>query len=406
MLTDSMCKAAACPADKKRLRLTDSGGMLLEVTPAGGKWWRLRYRFAGVEKMLSLGVYPVVGLKEARSKRDAAKAQLSQGQDPSEARKVEKLAAQSPDGLSFEQAALDWHSTKQTGWSTGHAERTLRQLQRDLFPHLATRPIRSITGNELLSVLKKIEARGAVETADRGLMVCRQIWTYLALDGVPDVTRGIKEKLQPYRGKNFAAIVEPAPFAALLRAIDTYKGGVSVRTALKLAPLLFQRPMNLRTMQWAHVDLATGLWTIPSADMKRTLADKATGEAHYVPLPSQAVALLTELAPYTGHGQYVFMGERQHSKPISDNSVRSALYALGYGTLQSWHGFRASGRTLMAEQLDINPLYLEAQLAHAVKDPNGRAYNRTQYLKQRRGMMQQWADYCDALRSGVGVAPN
>lgn len=398
MLTDSLCKSAICPSDKPRLRLSDAGGMYLEVTPAGGKWWRLKFRFEGKEKLLSLGVYPEVTLKEARAKRQTAKDDLQQSIDPSVMRKLEKLTRRNPVSITFQQVALDWHKTKVTGWSPVHGERTLRQLERDLFPWLGNRPIRDITGNEILATLKKIEERGAIETADRGLMLCRQIWNYVALDDVPDATRGIKEKLTPYTGKKFAAIIDPVRFGDLLRAIDHYKGGVIVRTALKLAPIFFQRPGNLRTMQWAHLDFDKSLWTIPSAEMKRTKAEKENGEPHFVPLPTQAVALLKNLQPYTGHGPYVFHGERQHDRPISDNSVRTALYSLGFGKEQSWHGFRSSGRTMLAEQLDANPLHLEAQLAHAVKDANGRAYNRTQYLKQRVDLLQQWADYLDTLK--------
>ncbi len=400
MLTDTLCKSTTCPVDKKHVRLPDSGGMYLHITPAGGKYWRLKYRFEGKEKLLALGVYPDVTLKEARVKREAAKDQLSKKQDPSQIRRIEKLTQTSSEGLTFKDVALDWHKTRVKGWSAVHAERTLRQLERDLFPLLGNRPIKEITGKEILATLQKVEERGAIETADRGLMICRQVWTFVALDGVPDATRGIKEKLAPYRGKNFAAIIDPQRFGELLRAIDHYKGGVIVRTALKLAPMLFQRPLNLRTMQWAHLDLDDGLWTIPSSDMKRSKAEKEQGEPHYVPLPKQAVALLKDLQPYTGHGIYVFHGQRQHDRPISDNSVRTALYSLGYGQEQSWHGFRSSGRTMLAEQLDVNPLYLEAQLAHAVKDANGRAYNRTQYLKQRREVMTQWADYLDDLKAG------
>ncbi|MDO8714244.1 MAG: integrase arm-type DNA-binding domain-containing protein [Polynucleobacter sp.] len=399
MLTDSLCKSASCPPEKKHVRLADSGGMYLQVTATGGKQWRLKYRFEGKEKVLALGVYPDVTLKEARAKREAAKERLSQKQDPSLIRRLEKLTQYTSEGLTFKEAGLEWHKTRVKGWSAAHADRTLRQLERDLFPLLGNRPIKEITGKEILATLRKVEERGAVETADRGLMLCRQIWTFVALDGVPDATRGIKEKLAPYRGKNFAAIIDPVRFGELLRAIDQYKGGVIVRTALKLAPLLFQRPLNLRTMQWTHLDLDDGLWTIPSSDMKRSKAEKENGEPHYVPLPTQAVALLKELQPYTGQGMYVFHGERQHDRPISDNSVRSALYSLGYGKEQSWHGFRSSGRTMLAEQLEVNPLYLEAQLAHAVKDANGRAYNRTQYLKQRREVMQQWADYLGVLKA-------
>lgn len=399
MLTDSLCKSASCPPEKKHVRLADSGGMYLQVTASGGKQWRLKYRFEGKEKVLALGVYPEVTLKEARAKREAAKEQLSQKQDPSQIRKIEKLTQYTSEGLTFKEAGLEWHKTRISSWSPAHADRTLRQMERDLFPLLGDRPIKEITGKEILATLRRVEERGAVETADRGLMICRQVWNYVALDGVADATRGIKEKLTPYHAQSHAAIIEPVRFGELMRAIDQYKGGVIVRTALKLAPILFQRPLNLRSMQWAHLDLDGGLWTIPSSEMKRSKAEKENGEPHFVPLPTQAVALLRELQPYTGHGKYVFHGERQHSKPISDNSVRTALYSLGFGKEQSWHGFRSSGRTMLAEQLDVNPLYLEAQLAHAVKDPNGRAYNRTQYLKQRHEVMQQWADYLAVLKA-------
>lgn len=400
MLTDTLCKSTICPPDKKHIRLSDSGGMYLQVAASGGKHWRLKYRFEGKEKLLALGTYPETTLKEARAKREVAKDQLSKKQDPSQVRRIEKLTQSKSEGLTFKNVALDWHKTRESGWSKIHADRTLRQLERDLFPTLGNRPIKEISGNEILATLRKVEERGAVETADRGLMICRQVWNYVALDDIPDATRGIKEKLLPYQNKSFAAIIEPLRFGELLRAIDLYKGGMVVRTALKLAPMLFQRPLNLRTMKWEHLDLEDGLWTIPSADMKRKKAEKELGEPHYVPLPQQAIALLKELQPYTGHGVYVFHSERQHDKPISDNSVRTALYSLGYGKEQSWHGFRSSGRTMLAEQLDVNPLYLEAQLAHAVKDANGRAYNRTQYLKQRREVMTQWADYLDFLKAG------
>ena len=398
MLTDTQCKKATCPRDKKYIRLSDSGGMYLEVTTNGGKWWRLKYRFAGKEKRISLGVYPQISLLEARKSREEAKAILKQGLDPSTTRKEEKEIT-IIECLTFKEAALQWYNTRLNNWSNSHAQRIMRQLERDLFPYLGNKPVKTIKAKEILEALKKIEARGAVETADRSLMLCRQIWNFLATDDIPDATRGIKEKLQPYRGKHFGAIIEPERFGELLRAIQSYQGGIIVRSALQLAPLLFQRPYNLRTMQWAHVDLENALWTIPSEEMKREKHEKEYGEPHYVPLPKQALQILEDLYPYTGHGKYVFHGQRQYDRPISDNSVRSALYTLGFGKEQTWHGFRSSGRTMLAEQLDANPLYLEAHLAHAVKDANGRAYNRTQYLKQRTEMIQQWADYCDQLKN-------
>ncbi len=259
---------------------------------------------------------------------------------------------------------------------------------------------------ELLAALQKVEERGAVETADRVLMLARQVWEYwLPTADVQqrNITEGLKKRLTPYRGKSFAAIIEPVRMGELLRAIKVYKGGPIVRAALALAPMLYQRPGNLREMEWAELDLDAALWTIPSMKMKRTKLEKEQGEAHAVPLPSQAVALLKSLHPLTGHGRYVFPGERSHDRPVSDNSVRSALYALGFGKEQTWHGFRASARTMLVDQLNLDPLAIEANLAHAVKDANGRSYNRTQYLKQRFEQIQQWADYLDRLAAGADV---
>jgi len=275
MLTDIQCKKATCPEGKKRLRLSDSGGMYLEVTPNGGKWWRLKYRFAGKEKLISLGTYPQTSLLDARKAREEAKAVLKQGFDPSTSRKEEKEVT-IIDGMTFQEAALDWYKNRADQWSPTHAQRTMRQLERDLLPWLGNKPIKSIKGKDILETLQRIEARGAVETADRGLMLCRQIWNFVATDEIPDVTRGIKEKLQPYRGKHFGAIIEPERFAELLKAIDSYKGGIIVKSALRLAPLLFQRPYNLRTMRWSQLDLDKALWTIPSEEMKREKHDRTT----------------------------------------------------------------------------------------------------------------------------------
>jgi integrase len=254
---------------------------------------------------------------------------------------------------------------------------------------------------ELLAVLHKVEERGALETADRALMLARQVYDYwlpTADKSQRNITEGLKKRLTPYRGKHFPAIVEPLRLGQLLRAAHAYKGGPIVRTALLLAPILYQRPGNLRMMEWAEVDLEGALWTIPSAKMKRPKQGKENGEPHAVPMPTQAVALLRELHPLTGHGRYVFPGQRDHDRPLSDNSVRSALYSLGFGKEQSWHGFRASARTMLVDQLDLDPLAIEANLAHAVKDANGRSYNRTQYLAKRFRQIQQWADYLDRLR--------
>ena len=406
MLTEAECKNATCPPDKKQARFADSGGMYLQVSPAGSKRWFLKYRVGGKEKQLALGGYPEVSLKSARLARDAAKLQKSEGTDPVQARKLNKLKASRNSGDTFKAIALEWFGKQAPQWSESHASRMQRQLERDLFPWIGERPIEQIHAMELLAALHKVEERGALETADRALMLARQVWEYwLPTAGVEqrNITEGLKARLTPYRSKSFAAIVEPKRFGDLMRAIQSYKGGPIVRTALQLAPLLYQRPANLRMMEWAELDLDAALWTIPSMKMKRTKEEKENGEDHAVPLPVQAVVLLRNLQPLTGHGVYVFPGERSHDRPISDNSVRSALYALGFGKEQTWHGFRASARTMLVDELNLDPLAIEANLAHAVKDSNGRSYNRTQYLKQRADMVQQWADYLDKLARGADV---
>ncbi len=406
MLTDAHCKNASCSPGAKRERLADSGGLYLEVSPAGSKRWFWKYRKDGKEGRIALGSYPAVGLTAARKARDAAKLQKAEGRDPVQVRKAGKLLGASTSGDTFKAVALDWYSKQAPQWSPSHAERSLRQLERDLFPWIGDRPMAGILPLELLAALHKVEERGAVETADRVLMLARQIWDYwLPTADVQqrNIADGLKTRLTPYRGKTFAAIVEPARMGELLRAMHVYKGGHTVRTALLLAPLLYQRPGNLREMEWAEIDLDAALWTIPSMKMKRTKLEKEQGDPHTVPLPTQAVALLRNLHPLTGHGRYVFPGERSHDRPMSDNSVRSALYALGFGKEQSWHGFRATARTMLVDQLDLDPLAIEANLAHAVKDANGRSYNRTQYLAKRFDQVQQWADYLDKLRRGADV---
>lgn len=408
MLTDTECKNATCPPGKARARLAWSGGLYLEVSPAGSKRWFWKYRRNGKEGRMALGSYPDVSLKEARLARDAAKAKKSDGVDPVQVRKLEKLKKTRSSGDTFKAIALEWYKKQAPQWSDSHAQRMLRQLERDLFPWIGDRPIADIHAMELLAALHKVEERGALETADRALMLARQIWEYwLPTSDVNqrNITEGLKARLTPYRGKTFAAIVEPNRFGDLLRAIKSYKGGPVVRAALRLAPMLYQRPGNLRMMEWAELDLDAATWTIPSMKMKRTKIEKEQGEAHVVPLPVQAVEILRAIQPLTGHGVYVFPGERSHDRPLSDNSVRSAIYAIGFGTEQTWHGFRASARTMLVDQLNLDPLAIEANLAHAVKDSNGRSYNRTQYLKQRFDQIQQWADYLDKLTIGADVVP-
>ncbi|MEK7992446.1 MAG: integrase arm-type DNA-binding domain-containing protein [Planctomycetota bacterium] len=406
MLTDAHCKNASCPPGKKKDRLTDSGGLYLEVGARGSKRWFWKYRKDGKEKRLALGSYPAVGVKAARLARDSAKLQKAEGVDPAKARRLAKLKAANPLGDTFQQVALEWYEKQRAQWSEQHAVRAKRQFERDLFPWLGEHRLVEIEPVELLAALRKVEERGAIETADRCLMLARQVWRYGVATGrvSRDVTADLKGALTPYRGKHFAAITEPKKLGELIRAIRAYKGGPIVRAALQLAPILFQRPGELRAAEWSEIDLDNALWTIPAARMKRSKDGKENGSPHLVPLPRQAVEILRGQRGYTGHGKMVFPGERDHARPISENSVRTALITLGYTPdVHTWHGFRATARTLLAEQLNIDPLIIEAQLAHSVKDANGRAYNRTTYLQQRTAMMQQWADYLDKLAAGAQI---
>lgn len=406
MLTDAQCRNATCPPDKKRARLTDGEGLYLEVSPAGSKRWFWKTYQDGKEGRMALGSYPKMGVKEARMARSAAKAKKADGVNPVQDRKLEKLKNTRICGDTFKAIALEWYAKQVPQWSDHHAKRVKAQLEKDLFPWIGERPIASIHALELLEALKRIEARGALETADRTLTVAKQVWDYwLPTADVQqrNITEGLKARLTPYSGKNFAAILDPKRMGELMRAIHAYQGGAIVRTALRLTPYLYQRPGNMRMMEWVELDLDAALWTIPSQKMKRTKEEKAKGQPHVVPLPTQAVQLLRDLHPLTGHGQYVFPGERSHDRPISDNTVRSALYSLGFGNEQKPHGFRASARTMLVDELNMDWQVIEANLAHSVKDANGTSYNRTKYLAQRFQMIQTWADYLDKLARGADV---
>jgi len=406
MLTDKACKSANCPIDKARARFSDAGGLYLEVSPAGSKRWFLKYRKEGKEMRLALGSYPNVSLAEVRLKQSEAKALKHKGIDPVHDKKVGKLKASRQAIDNFEAIAREWHSKQKNNWSEVHAKTVMRRMEKDLFPWLGKRPMAQIHPMELLATLQKIEDRQAFETAHRVLDIARQVWEYwLPTVDVEqrNITEGLKARLQPYRGKNFAAILDPKRFGELMRAIKHYKGGVVVRVALQLSVLVYQRPGNLRMMEWSELDLEAATWTIPSAKMKRSVQEKAYGEAHVVPLPKQAIALLESIKPITEHGQFVFPGERNHDRPMSDNAIRSALYSLGFGEEQKPHAFRATARTMLVDELGLDPLMIEANLAHGARDRLGKSYNRTQYLKQRFEMVQQWADYLGKLTAGTDV---
>ncbi|WPH15895.1 tyrosine-type recombinase/integrase [Variovorax paradoxus] len=404
-LTDAACRNASCPPDRKQARYADAGGLYLEVAASGSRRWFWKFKIQGAEKKFALGSYPDVSLAAARKARDAAKAQKAAGINPIQARQVVKLKAAVNTGDTFRETALEWFDKHHERWSGHYATREKRNLEKDLFPYFAARRISEIEAIELLAALRRVEERGALDVAGRVLMTARAVWRYaVATARAPrDITADLKGALTPHKKRHFAAITDPAQLGTLIRVIRGYQGGAIVRTALQLAPMLFQRPNELRAAAWAEIDLDGALWTVPAARMKRRIDGKQHGDPHLVPLPRQAVELLRQLHPITGQGALVFPGERSHERPISDNTLRAALLTLGYGpTVQTVHGFRATARTLLAEVLEIDPLVIEAQLAHAVKDANGRAYNRTQYLKQRAVMLQRWADYLDVLATKAG----
>ncbi|ANH74866.1 phage integrase family protein [Ralstonia insidiosa] len=396
-LTDAAVRNAV-PRDKP-YRLADSAGLYLEVSPAGGKYWRFKYRFGGKEKRLALGVYPAVGLKEARVRRDAARKLLADGIDPSAHRKVQKAATVERASNSFETVAREWFCKQAPAWAASHADKIMQRLEKNVFPWLGGRPIAEITAPELLTVLRRIEGRGALDTAHRAHQNCGQIFRYAVATGRAerDPSGDLRGALQPSKHENFAAITDPAKVGELLRAIDAFKGTFVVRCALLLAPLLFVRPGELRKAEWDGFDLDRAEW--------RYFVTKTKTE-HAVPLASQAVAVLRELADLTGGGRYVFPG-RDPKKSMSEAAVNAALRRMGYDTKteMTGHGFRAMARTILHEELHIKPEVIEHQLAHKVPDALGTAYNRTRFIKERREMMQRWADYLDELKAGAKVLP-
>ncbi|RQS69841.1 DUF4102 domain-containing protein [Burkholderia sp. Bp8963] len=403
-LTDTTIRNTK-PAEKP-VKLFDGGGLFLLITPAGQRYWRLKYRAAGKEKLLALGVYPDVTLAAARRKRDEAREKLAAGVDPGEAKKAEKRTARLSAENSFEAVAREWHAKYAPTWSDGHGARILRRLEVDAFPWIGGKPIAELAPPDVLDVLRRVEKRGALETAHRLHANVGQVCRYAVATGrAPrDVTADLRGALPPVQQEHMAAITDPKQVAELLRAIDGYQGTFAVLCALRLAPLLFQRPGELRAAEWTEFDLDDSTWEIPSDRMKRTKQGKASGGAHIVPLSSQAVAILRELHALTGGGRFLFPSVRTKDRAMSDNTVNGALRRLGYsGDEMTGHGFRAMARTILDEVLHLPAAIIEAQLAHAVKDPLGRAYNRTAHLPKRREMMQRWADYLDRLKAGANV---
>lgn len=380
---------------EKAYKLADGAGLFLLVNPKGAKYWRYKYRYGGKEKMLALGVYPEVSLKVAREKHQDARLKLSQGRDPSEIRKIEKLTRHIATAESFEAVALEWFNELMPEKSKSYHDRTERILRKDLFPFLGNRPISSITAPELLATLRRIESRGAIDIAHRAKQTAGQIFRYAVSTGRAerDPSSDLKGRLKSRNKKHHAAITVPKEVGRLLIAIDGFEGTEVVKTALKLSPLLFQRPGEIRNMEWSEIDWELKRWELPAEKMKMKLP-------HIVPLCKQAIELLQALHPITGRGQYVFPSARGRSRALSENGVRTALRTIGYSNEQiTPHGFRAMARTILDEVLGFRVDWIEHQLAHAVRDPNGRAYNRTTHLEGRAKMMQAWADYLDRLRA-------
>jgi integrase len=391
-LTDTAIRHAR--SGDKPIKLSDERGLYLLIHPNGGKWWRFDYRFGDKRKTLSMGVYPDVSLKDARERRDQVRKLLAQDIDPGENRKVQKAVKQERAANSFEVVAREWFAKNSPHWAKSHADKIIARLDNDLFPWLGDKPIAKIKAPDLLVCLRRIEERGAVDTAHRALQNCGQVFRYAIATGRAehDISADLRGALTPAKGGNFAAITDPAKVGALLRAMDAVNAGFIVKCALRLAPLVFVRPGELRTAQWTDIDLDGAEW--------RYFVTK-TKTSHSVPLATQAIAILRELHPLTGRGRYVFPGARDKDQPMSGGAIGMALRRAGYNTREehTGHGFRAMARTILHEELEFDRDVIEHQLAHRVPDALGNAYNRTKFIKQRRAMMQQWADYLDKLKA-------
>lgn len=379
-------------------KLTDGDGLYVHVTEKGSKLWRFRYRFDRKEKLLALGTYPEISLVDARQRRDEARRQLAHGIDPGAVRKAQKQAV-TEETETFEVIAREWHTKFTPTWTEGHAVTIMSRLERDLFPWLGKSPIKEIKAFELLAVLRRVESRGALESAHRIRTIAGQVFRYAVATGRAerDPAVDLRGALPQPGEKHHAAITDPKEVAPLLRAIDGYQGHFVVKCALRLAPLFFVRPGELRHAEWAEIDLDEAAWNIPASKMKMH-------QPHIVPLCKQAVEILTELKELTGASRYVFPSGRSFARPMSNNAILAALRRMGYSTdTMTGHGFRAMARTILDEVLQVRPDFIEHQLAHAVRDPNGRAYNRTSHLAERRKMMQTWADYLDRIKAGAVV---
>ena len=407
-LTDTFIKNlkwAGAPAGEKH---TDGQGLYLLIK-ATGKYWRMNYRFAGKQKTLAIGVYPAVPLAKARQRRDKARELFADGIDPSKAKQVEKQAQVVAAANTFELVAKEFLVTKADAWTPMYAAKWLRGMTKDLFPYIGSLPLASITAPMLLEALRKCEKRGAIESAHTLRQTAGQVFRYGIQTGrcVSSPAADLQGALKPVNTKHLAAILEPVKVGELMRSIASYTGQPMTRVALVLSALLFQRPGNIRQMEWAWVNFDNAMLTIPSQDMKRRKHQKVNGRPHFVPLAPQALTALKEMRPLSGHGRYVFPSLLTGERPMSDNTVNSALRRMGYTNSEmTAHGFRATARTLMVERLPgVSADVIEAQLAHGKSGPLGSAYDRAEFMEHRRKMMLEWAAYLDKLRVGAEVIP-
>lgn len=403
-LTDIKIKAAKVGVKpdgsitSKPYRISDSGGLYLEVAISGGKLWRLKYRFAGKEKRLALGSYPDINLKEARARRDHHRKQIAEGIDPSELRKADKLST--GDKNSLEAITREWHVKFKPTWSEKYAAKTLSNLENNIFPWLGSKNINEITAPELLASLRRVENRGALETAHRINQLCGQVFRYAIATGRAerDPSTDLRGALPPAKTKHYPSITEPVKVGELMRAIQGYSGSIITTTALKLAPLLFARPGELRHAEWSELDFDNAEWRIPAEKMKMRIV-------HIVPLSKQAIAIFKDIQPLTGRDKYVFPSNRTVTRPMSDNTINGALRRLGYTKEEmTAHGFRSMASTILNEQ-GWNRDAIERQLAHSERDGVRAAYNYAQHLPERKKMMQEWADYLDGLTHGAHIIP-
>lgn len=392
-LNNTFIKNAKFSGMTKGDKYADGAGLYLFVT-ATGKHWRLDYALHGKRKTYTFGTYPLLSLAEARQRRDDIKRLINEGIDPTRAKHDYARARHEAAANVFERVSEAWLKLNQTQRGPKTLKKLKAWLDKDVNPHIGSIPVKDLTASDVLNVVRRVEARGARDSARRILLICRQVLSFAVGESmvVHNVAAHLNDNLAPVESNNYAAIIDPTRFAALLRAIDGYQGHASTRTALKMAPLVFVRPGELRQAEWSEINLETATWEIPPAKMKMK-------RSHVVPLSKQVVALLQDMHQLTGHGRYVFPSIRTDQKPMSDNTLNAALRALGYDrTVMVAHGFRASARTIMVEVCGVNRDLVELQLAHTTKDSNGTAYDRTTFLPARRKMMDDWANYLDAAK--------